>query len=134
MVILMMVLTMVGCSTLDCPLNNTTYTKYKLMGNIKTLQDTMTISTTKTAGTDSVLINKDVKVDSFILPMSYHQPEDVFYFEIRNRDASGVERHGDREEGELFAFRVCGLRSVILPYHYGGEDHPQLHRLDSHQQ
>ena len=32
MVILMMVLTMVGCSTLDCPLNNTTYTKYKLMG------------------------------------------------------------------------------------------------------
>lgn len=37
----------------------------------------MTISTTKTAGTDSVLINKDVKVDSFILPMSYHQPEDV---------------------------------------------------------
>ena len=26
MVILMMVLTMVGCSTLDCPLNNTTYT------------------------------------------------------------------------------------------------------------
>ena len=48
MVILMMVLTMVGCSTLDCPLNNTTYTKYKLMGNIKTLQDTMTISTTKT--------------------------------------------------------------------------------------
>lgn len=56
------------------------------MGNIKTLQDTMTISTTKTAGTDSVLINKDVKVDSFILPMSYHQPEDVFYFEIRNRD------------------------------------------------
>lgn len=86
MVILMMVLTVVGCSTLDCPLNNTTYTKYKLMGNIKTLQDTMTISTTKTAGTDSVLINKDVKVDSFILPMSYHQPEDVFYFDIRNRD------------------------------------------------
>ncbi len=38
MVILMMVLTMVGCSTLDCPLNNTTYTKYKLMGNVKTLQ------------------------------------------------------------------------------------------------
>ena len=57
-----------------------------LMGNIKTLQDTMTISTIKTEGTDSVLINKDVKVDSFILPMSYHQPEDVFYFEIRNRD------------------------------------------------
>ena len=86
MVILMMVLTMVGCSTLDCPLNNTTYTKYKLMGNVTTLADTMTISTTKTEGQDSVLINRDVNVDSFILPMSYQQPEDVFYFEIRNRD------------------------------------------------
>lgn len=56
------------------------------MGNITTLNDTMTISTTKTEGTDSVLINKDVKVDSFILPMSYHQPEDVFYFEIKNQE------------------------------------------------
>lgn len=81
-----MVLAMVGCTSLDCPLNNTTYTKYRLMGNITTLNDTMTISTTKTEGTDSVLINKDVKVDSFILPMSYHQPEDVFYFEIRNQE------------------------------------------------
>lgn len=81
-----MVLAMVGCTSLDCPLNNTTYTKYRLMGNITTLKDTMTIYTTKTEGTDSVLINKDVKVDSFILPMSYHQPEDVFYFEIRNQE------------------------------------------------
>ena len=81
-----MVLAMVGCTSLDCPLNNTTYTKYRLMGNITTLKDTMTISTTKTEGTDSVLINKDVKVDCFILPMSYHQPEDVFYFEIRNQE------------------------------------------------
>ena len=81
-----MLLAMVGCTSLDCPLNNTTYTKYRLMGNITTLNDTMTISTTKTEGTDSVLINKDVKVDSFILPMSYHQPEDVFYFEIRNQE------------------------------------------------
>ena len=81
-----MVLAMGGCTSLDCPLNNTTYTKYRLMGNITTLNDTMTISTTKTEGTDSVLINKDVKVDSFILPMSYHQPEDVFYFEIKNQE------------------------------------------------
>ena len=55
------------------------------MGDIKTLNDTLTISTTKQEGTDSVLINKDVKVDSFILPMSYHQPEDVFYFTVKNK-------------------------------------------------
>ncbi len=85
LVIVAMVALMISCSTIDCPLNNTTYTKYKLMGNIKTLNDTLTISTTKQEGTDSVLINKDVKVDSFILPMSYHQPEDVFYFEVKNQ-------------------------------------------------
>lgn len=83
--ILVMMLTIIGCTSLDCPLNNTTYTKYKLMGNVTTLNDTMTISTTKQEGIDSVLINKDVKVDSFILPMSYHQAEDVFYFEFKNK-------------------------------------------------
>ena len=86
MVILAMVLTVVSCTSLDCPLNNTTYTKYKLMGNVTTLNDTLTISTTKQEGIDSVLINKDVKVDSFILPMSYQQPEDVFFFEMSNQD------------------------------------------------
>lgn len=36
----------------------------------------------KIEGTDSVLINKDVNVDSFSLPMSYSQNEDVLFFEI----------------------------------------------------
>ena len=77
-----MVLAMMGCTSLDCPLNNTVYTKYKLMGDNKTLKDTLTISTKKIAGTDSVLINKDVNVDSFSLPMSYSLDEDVLFFEI----------------------------------------------------
>ena len=51
---------MAACSTLDCPLNNTVYTKYRLAGNITTLTDTLTISTNRIEGTDSVLINKDV--------------------------------------------------------------------------
>ena len=80
--VVFMVLAMMGCTSLDCPLNNTVYTKYKLMGDNKTLKDTLTISTKKIAGTDSVLINKDVNVDSFSLPMSYSQDEDVLFFEI----------------------------------------------------
>lgn len=83
---MMLVLMVASCTSLNCPLNNTTYTKYKLMGDVKTLNATLTISTTKQEGEDSVLINKDENVDSFILPMSYHQPEDVFYFEIQNAD------------------------------------------------
>ena len=78
------VLTMVGCSTYNCPLNNTVYTKYKLSGNITTLRDTLTISTTRLEGTDSVLINRDVNVDSFMLPISYSHPEDILYFETRD--------------------------------------------------
>ena len=80
--VVFMVLAMMGCTSLDCPLNNTVYTKYKLMGDNKTLKDTLTISTKKIAGTDSVLINKDVNVDSFSLPMSYSLDEDVLFFEI----------------------------------------------------
>ena len=83
---MMLVLMVASCTSLNCPLNNTTYTKYKLMGDVKTLNATLTISTTKQEGEDSVLINKDENVDSFILPMSYHQPEDVFFFEIQNAD------------------------------------------------
>lgn len=81
-------LVMAGCASLDCPLNNTVYTKYKLAGNITTLSDTLTISTTRLEGTDSVLINKDVKVDSFSIPVSYAQPEDILYFEMH--DTLGV--------------------------------------------
>ena len=52
--ILMMALgLMAACSTLDCPLNNTVYTKYRLAGNITTLTDTLTISTNRIEGTDS---------------------------------------------------------------------------------
>lgn len=80
---MMLVLMVASCTSLNCPLNNTTYTKYKLMGNVKTLNATLTISTTKQEGEDSVLINKDENVDSFILPMSYHQPEDVFFLKFR---------------------------------------------------
>ena len=67
---MMLVLMVASCTSLNCPLNNTTYTKYKLMGDVKTLNATLTISTTKQEGEDSVLINKDENVDSFILPMS----------------------------------------------------------------
>lgn len=84
--ILLAVMVMVGCTTLDCPLNNTVYTKYKLQGDITKLTDTLTISTTKLDGIDSVLINKDVNVDSFSLPMSYRKDKDILYFVVSTQD------------------------------------------------
>ena len=75
-----------SCSSIDCPLNNTVYTKYKLDGTVTELTGcTMTVSTTKRDGEDSILINKDENVDSFILPMSYANSADTPYFEVQDR-------------------------------------------------
>jgi len=77
-----------ACSSIDCPLNNTVYTRYKLTGDITTLADTLTISAAISAGNDSVLINRDVNVDSFSLPISYQRDEDIFFFQLN--DTNGV--------------------------------------------
>lgn len=79
----MLAVVIASCSSIDCPLNNTVYTKFKLAGNVSTLADTLTVSVTRTAGTDTVLLNKAVRVDSFSIPLSYQFPVDKFYFDIR---------------------------------------------------
>ena len=74
-----------SCSSIDCPLNHSVYTAYKLAGNVPILYDTLTVSTPRIERTDSVIINLDAVVDSFSLPISYHGAEDTFFFEIRNK-------------------------------------------------
>ena len=80
--LLAMVLIVLGCSTIDCPLNNRVYAKYKLAGEVKTLNKTLTIAADLGDGNDSVIINKAEKTDSFELPMSYSMPIDTFYIDI----------------------------------------------------
>lgn len=74
-----------SCSSIDCPLNSLVYTQYQLMtpeGRVDTLADTLTIYTRRvTDGSDSVLINRNVRTTEFPLPISYTQAQDVFYFE-----------------------------------------------------
>ncbi|MGI6242845.1 MAG: DUF6452 family protein [Prevotella sp.] len=74
------VILLAACSSVDCPLNNTVYANYKLMGKVTTLPDTLTISTPRLDGFDTILINKQVNTDSFYLPMSYGQDVDILYF------------------------------------------------------
>lgn len=74
----------VGCSSIDCPLNNRVCTIYKLSGDVTPLADQLTISTTRVNGQDSVLINHIENADSFMLPVSYSSPADVLYFERSN--------------------------------------------------
>ena len=87
-VLLALLAVIVSCTTIDCPLNNSVYARYRLAGDVTTLGDTLTISTTRTAGSDTVLLNKALGVDSFNLPLSYQHAQDVFYIDIRPQGAA----------------------------------------------
>ena len=82
---LMTMLAAGSCSSVDCPLNSLVYTQYQLRtatGTADTLYDTLTISTKRIIdGNDTVLINRNVRTTEFSLPISYAQPQDIFYFE-----------------------------------------------------
>lgn len=75
-----------ACSSIDCPLNNMVYTNYIIYnshGERDTLRDTLTVTTTSAEeGYDVVVLNKDVDIDSFSLPISYALDCDVFYMEL----------------------------------------------------
>lgn len=85
------VLLMMGCSSINCPLNNTVYTQYELKQarydaskQLKilpdTLRDTLSIVTERYDQMDSVLINRQVNATNLKLPISFTADEDVLYF------------------------------------------------------
>ena len=83
----LLILLLSACSSFDCPLNNRVAVVYKLMGDVSPLADSLTISTIRFDQSDTVLLNRAVGVDSFLLPVSYNRPEDVLYF--RRSNATG---------------------------------------------
>ena len=82
---------MVACSSIDCPVNHTVYTRYKLYqpdGTPDTLiGDTMWVLTTRSDGNDSLVLNAlcGSNATEFSLPISYTQPEDKFMVLIRRQ-------------------------------------------------
>ena len=74
----------VGCSSIDCPLNNSVYSYYYLYkadGTPDTLSDSLSILTRRlTPEHDGVLINQDTKVSVLQVAMSYENPQDELYF------------------------------------------------------
>lgn len=72
-----------ACSSIDCPVQNSVYTVYKAYkadGTADTLRDTLTVTTTRRDGTDSVLLNRLTNTTGFSLPISYTEPEDTLFF------------------------------------------------------
>ena len=83
-VVFLIVVTLVACTSIDCPVQNLVYTKYALKkadGSTDTLNtDTLWILTRRANGTDTLLLNGlcGTTATKFNLPISYTQPEDIF--------------------------------------------------------
>lgn len=77
-----------ACSSIDCPLNNKVYAKYKLVGGSDSDGTMLTVTTplSQAENDDSVLINRMEYPDSISLPMSYSHAEDTFFFCFENNN------------------------------------------------
>ena len=84
---------MTACSSVDCPLNNTVYANYKLMGKVTKLPEVLTISTIRNNAADTILLNQKENTDSFSLPVSYTQDEDILVFQTNTaRDTVWIKK------------------------------------------
>jgi len=77
-----LLLLLMACSSIDCPMDTKVEVKYKFMGKVTTMTDTLTVSTLIKDGNDSVLLNRVCNVDSFNLPVSYFRPQDSLIFQF----------------------------------------------------
>ena len=84
LIVILTVIALAACTTIDCPVQNLVYTRYafkKADGSADTLNnDTLWIKTKRVDGTDTLLMNAlcGTTAFDFTLQISYTQPEDVF--------------------------------------------------------
>lgn len=73
-----------ACSSIECPVQNTVYTVYKITDGtevVDTLKDTISVWSVRNNGTDTLfLYNRGTALTSFNLPISYSCPEDTLFF------------------------------------------------------
>lgn len=80
-------LLLAACTSIDCPVQNSVYTKYGLYkadGTPDTLRDTLTVYIARQDKTDSVLVNCNVNTTKLDLPISYSAPEDTLYLAMKD--------------------------------------------------
>ncbi len=78
-VLLTAVAFMASCSTVDCPLNNVVYLKLSLNDGSGKFNDTLSIRTRRSDGTDTLLLNRLTNVGSAWLRVSYTQDRDIYF-------------------------------------------------------
>jgi len=82
---------LVACYSIDCPLNNIVATKYALYdsnGESFTIGDTLTITSNRSDGEETTLLNLGIGISDFQLPISYSHPEDMLVFHFDNDQRS----------------------------------------------
>lgn len=79
-------LQLVACTSIECPLQNEVSTCYSLYTGEQadTLRDTLNILTRRSDGVDTVLLNRGINLTSFKLPISCQSPEDTLIFAIND--------------------------------------------------
>lgn len=75
-----------ACSSIDCPLNNAVYSKYVLKGDVGVLEKTLTVTTQRADGRDT-LLNELTNFTEFVLPMSYANETDILIFVTTDSNA-----------------------------------------------
>ncbi len=81
-----------SCSSIDCPVENTVRTYYKICNSDGTelqLEEALSVYSKRRDGSDTILfdgpdtllLNRGTKIKSFSLPVSYSHPEDILIFE-----------------------------------------------------
>lgn len=76
-------LTLAGCTSIDCSIDNTVMMQVRIKG----ATDTLNVSALRSGEADTLLYNRGVSTDSLQLPMSYMQQTDSYRFVFK--DAAG---------------------------------------------
>lgn len=85
---------LVACSSIDCPVNNIVAMQYNICnadGSEWKLTDSLTVTTQRSDGSDTILLNRGIDISAFSLPVSYSHPEDVLCFSLSNFGVKAVD-------------------------------------------
>ena len=108
--VIVILLLLTACSSIDCVLNNTVYSKYVVSSPTGVVSDTLFVHTTKKTGKDTLLLNRKVNVKDFLIQMSYDQPTDILIMEFK--DTFGVSLY---DTVKVSKQDICHFESVDCP-------------------
>ena len=74
------VLLLVACDAVDCPLSAVKGCKYELAGADTVLTDTLSVVAKRIEKQDTILLNRFIQGKTFVIPVSYKQPSDLLLF------------------------------------------------------